>query len=320
VAYALGRRSEAVNRRLLNGLPRGGSVPITPGTAQLPGSRAPASPLLPLVALLSCALGVSTAEATVVGSNVLLENFYPNLGAPPSATFGPATVVDPGMEFPHVLTGFPSGNPVFSVDVGATATTVNHLGELNNLGCGSGTDPFNGFVFTFSGLPAPIASVTLNPSSTLTPYAFWATSNQVFVDYQCLGVIANNVSTILDITLATADHLQCFRIRDPLKLRGRVDLDSPQFGLTSGCTIGRARYFCVPAAKSVTAATDNSTGDPIMLLPISGEVLRDTICYNVKCPRPVVRSQLVSDQFGSRTITMLGTKLLCTPAVKGPPP
>ena len=31
------------------------------------------------------------------------------------------------------------------------------------------------------------------------------------------------------------DHLECYKISDPLKLAGVIDLDSPQFGAEVGC-------------------------------------------------------------------------------------
>ena len=125
-------------------------------------------------------------------------------------------------------------------------------------------------------------------------------------------------------TTATAqvpDHLKCYKIHDPLKLSGVVDLDSPQFGAESGCTVSAAKLLCVPARKTVVSAVDRATGAPITPLvfwapPAPG----DRICYKVKCPRPNPPDQQVTDQFGTRVVSNLRPSLVCTPAVPGPTP
>ena len=45
------------------------------------------------------------------------------------------------------------------------------------------------------------------------------------------------------------DHLRCYKVKDPLKLKGFVDLDTAQFGLAPGCKITKAKLLCVPADK-----------------------------------------------------------------------
>jgi len=118
------------------------------------------------------------------------------------------------------------------------------------------------------------------------------------------------------------DHLKCYKIRDELKLKGIVDLDSSQFGLESGCKIGKAKLFCVPVTKTVIEAADAKTG-PISLLPVFGPPAPgDRVCYKVKCPRPPtpIPGQEISDQFGNRNVGSFKTSLLCTPAITGPPP
>ena len=71
------------------------------------------------------------------------------------------------------------------------------------------------------------------------------------------------------------DHLKCYRILDPQKLRGIVDLDSPQFGLEPGCKIRKAMKFCVPAKKSVNLPATFVNGQPVTLMPIGGQNLID---------------------------------------------
>jgi hypothetical protein len=44
----------------------------------------------------------------------------------------------------------------------------------------------------------------------------------------------------------------------------------------------------------------------------------DRVCYKVRCPPGVdVADQLVTDQFGSRTLSRFKVSMVCTPAVKG---
>jgi hypothetical protein len=114
-------------------------------------------------------------------------------------------------------------------------------------------------------------------------------------------------------------HERCYKIKDTIKLKGIVDLSSPQFGLEPGCKIGKAKHFCVPAAKSVISAVDKFTGLPIAPLSVyAPDAPVDRICYKVKCPALPPANQSVTDQFGNRLITdFKSSSFLCTPAVKG---
>jgi len=117
------------------------------------------------------------------------------------------------------------------------------------------------------------------------------------------------------------DHLECFKISDQLRLKGIVNLDSPQVGSELGCKIGKAKLFCIPATKTVVQAEDSKTG-PIALLPVFGPPAPgDRVCYKLKCPRPAlaIPDQEISDQFGNRNVGKFKASLLCTPAVIGPP-
>ena len=115
------------------------------------------------------------------------------------------------------------------------------------------------------------------------------------------------------------DHLRCYRIKDPLKLRGLVDINTPQFGLAPGCRISTAKLLCVPADKFNEDVLDGSTRLPIdPLLPVSAlPAPGDRLCYKVSCRDPGPPDALVTDQFGTRTVGRLKERLLCTPAVKG---
>jgi len=142
-------------------------------------------------------------------------------------------------------------------------------------------------------------------------------------------VVVGALSAVLSVVLVAAgvhaqvdDHLKCYKIKDELNLKGIVNLDSPQFGLESGCKIGKAKLFCVPVTKTVIEAEDKKTG-PISLLPVFGPPAPgDRVCYKVKCPKLLtpIPDQEISDQFGNRNVSKFKDFLLCTPAVKGPPP
>jgi hypothetical protein len=132
---------------------------------------------------------------------------------------------------------------------------------------------------------------------------------------------------ILALTAAPAraqvpDHLKCYTIKDPVALRGVVDLDSPQFGVEPGCRISRAHFLCVPATKHVVSATDNTTGLPITPIAVSGPDAGDRVCYKLKCPvnpPPPPPNTVATDQFGTRTFTNFRASWLCAPAVFGTP-
>ncbi len=115
----------------------------------------------------------------------------------------------------------------------------------------------------------------------------------------------------------TADHLKCYKMKDPLHLTGTADLDTPQLGLDPGCAISTASLVCVPATKTNVSVTNRSTGGSIAPLPVSGPDPSDRICYKVKCPSAVIPDQPLTDQFGTRSVGPLKASLVCTPAFKG---
>jgi len=116
-----------------------------------------------------------------------------------------------------------------------------------------------------------------------------------------------------------ADHLQCYKIADGLKLTGTLDLESPQLGLAPGCRISAAKLFCVSATARNVAATDKATGEPITPAPVSGPDPGDRICYKLKCPAASIPDQQATDPFGTRTVRKPRAAMLCTPAIAGGP-
>lgn len=132
-------------------------------------------------------------------------------------------------------------------------------------------------------------------------------------------VVAGALSLIVSSAHAQ-DHEKCYKIKDPAKIKGIVDLTTPQFGLEPGCKLGPAKYFCAPASKTVISVT--SAGVPIAPLPVYADPAPgDRICYQVKCPvppPPFPPDQNVTDQFGNRTLQKFKASYVCTPAVVGP--
>jgi hypothetical protein len=111
----------------------------------------------------------------------------------------------------------------------------------------------------------------------------------------------------------TLDHLKCHKMKDTLRLKATVDLTAldPNFS-AQGCTIGKAKLFCIPATKS---NVQPPTAAP---LDINGQQLTNGfICYIAKCPAPQPPDTGVSDQFGSRTLTKFVTSYICAPAIEG---
>ena len=111
---------------------------------------------------------------------------------------------------------------------------------------------------------------------------------------------------------ALRDHQQCYLAKDPLALSGVIDIEG-SLGVSFGCRLGKAVVYCDPAAKTVVSAN-------VPVQPVSGRGLLDgRICYRLRCKRPYPAAAPVMDQFGTRTMTRLRPRLLCTPAVHGPP-
>ena len=111
---------------------------------------------------------------------------------------------------------------------------------------------------------------------------------------------------------ALRDHQHCYRITDPLGIRGVVDVASA-LEVEAGCRLGAAKLFCDPAEATVLSSN-------VPVGSVSGRGLLDgRICYRLRCRRPHPADQSVTDEFGTHPFTRLRPRLLCTPAVVGPP-
>lgn len=132
-------------------------------------------------------------------------------------------------------------------------------------------------------------------------------------------VVAALVLSLSGGSAGAQDHEKCYKIKDPAKIKGTLDLMTPQFGLEPGCKVGPAQYFCAPATKSNVVVTANKV--PVVPLPLYAPPEPvDRICYKVKCaipPPPFPPDQNVTDQFGNRTLAKFKAAFMCTPAVKG---
>jgi sugar lactone lactonase YvrE len=114
------------------------------------------------------------------------------------------------------------------------------------------------------------------------------------------------------VAQALKDHQACYRMRDPLGVSGVVDFTS-DLGVASGCRLGGAKLVCDPTSRTIVSSN-------ITVTPVFGRGLLDgRICYRVRCKPPYPASVDIADQFGTRTLTKLRPRLLCTPAVSGPP-
>ena len=77
-----------------------------------------------------------------------------------------------------------------------------------------------------------------------------------------LVLVAASCVMLVPQANAQDDHLKCYKVKDPLKLKGIVDLTTPLFAPEIGCKISKAKRFCVPAHKEVVSAFDqNGPGD-----------------------------------------------------------
>lgn len=112
---------------------------------------------------------------------------------------------------------------------------------------------------------------------------------------------------------AVYDHLECFKMKDAIKLKGIVNL--PSLAGTpydaAGCRIGSAKKWCTPSKKQVLSSTPPAIAQP------GPDLTSDYICYKISCPK-VSLSQGVQDQFGPRALGKMKQGELCVPAVKTP--
>jgi hypothetical protein len=150
---------------------------------------------LAVVTLALCSAPTASAQVgamnCLLGSSATMDVRFPNVGNIISVHPASPTVVSGAIEFPPYVGANGSSFP-WQVDVADMSLNIQHLGAFNALGGAA----FNGFVFSFAGLSNPISSVTVNGTSTLTPFQVTFNASQIFVNYQGLGVIGPSVTNL----------------------------------------------------------------------------------------------------------------------------
>lgn len=135
----------------------------------------------------------------------------------------------------------------------------------------------------------------------------------------CRGVVVMaSLLAAVPVGAQVNDHLLCFKARDDVSLIGVVDIDRSSLGPQGTCRIGKARYYCGPAANHVLEVFDKKTGQSIEPSPLDGgPISEDRVCYKVKCLADPPPDRDVSDQFGTRRYSRFKASLLCSPAMLG---
>lgn len=123
------------------------------------------------------------------------------------------------------------------------------------------------------------------------------------------------VTIALTLALATSrsaqaaptDHLTCYKIKDP-QAKALYTADVGGLVQHSGCLIK------VPAVMACVAASQTNI-QPAP--PATGGIGTPNAfgCYKVKCPKNVLPTFQLSDQFGDRVVTAKTAKLACAPAL-----
>lgn len=136
-------------------------------------------------------LALAQPGSCLLGSSATMGVYFPNLSSLNFTHPASPAIVSGPVEFGPLTLSNGSQFP-WQFDIADTTMDVQHLGAFNSLGSAA----FNGFVFTFAGLANSIASVSVNGSSTLVPFAVSSTSNSILVNYQGLGVIGPSVTNL----------------------------------------------------------------------------------------------------------------------------
>ncbi len=110
------------------------------------------------------------------------------------------------------------------------------------------------------------------------------------------------------------DGLTCFKIKDSIKRKStEADASTAQWARLAGCRMSKSKVLCLPSDATFTGANGPSVG--VVGLEIPGARL----CYKLKCPGAALPDPLVTDPFGTRTLTKTKAQLLCMPATTSAP-
>jgi hypothetical protein len=107
---------------------------------------------------------------------------------------------------------------------------------------------------------------------------------------------------------ATADHLKCFKVKDPnAKTKYMADLSGVL--AQSGCEFkSAAAMACVPSAAENVSPVPPGVG--------ASGTPNTFGCYKLKCPKGVVPPLTLDDAFGSRVLDKGVAKMICAPAAQ----
>ena len=152
------------------------------------------------LAFISLFSSESLHAADLNGSTVTVGVYTTNPGTLTLASNTPSAIVGPTVEFPlGSLTALLSFN-VIPITINLTGNTID-LHYPN--GANATATSFNGYIFDFANLALPgITGVSVDPLSSLAPFGFSFTPNQVRVNVQGLNIPANS-DIILDIASAS---------------------------------------------------------------------------------------------------------------------
>jgi len=101
------------------------------------------------------------------------------------------------------------------------------------------------------------------------------------------------------------NHFTCHKVKDSLA-KAVVDKSITEFtppgAIPSDCQVKLpAKLACVPTAKDIVSPLAQTQTNPV-------------VCYKVKCPKQAATTWVVTDQFGTHTLTAKSPGMLCAPA------
>ena len=107
---------------------------------------------------------------------------------------------------------------------------------------------------------------------------------------------------------AQADHLQCFKVKDTAPkavYTANLTPTDNAFPVANGCRVKvPAKLLCIDVQKAIVVGSPPGAGP--------GAAAQKYLCYKLKCPK-VTPTATIQDQFGTHSVTVKGSSLLCAP-------
>jgi hypothetical protein len=106
------------------------------------------------------------------------------------------------------------------------------------------------------------------------------------------------------------DHLKCYKVKDSHTKESRgASLATSTMGFENeaGCTVK------LPAKLLCNHVQKNHVQPPPPNMAFGQNLVDSYLCYALKCPKRTF-DHMVMDQLASRTVTLKGTRYLCSPA------